>query len=351
MKKSKIFTLIQSLTEFFGPVGYEFDVQNHAKKIYESFGLECELDTIGNLFAMIKDRNASSPKIAIVSHADEIGFLVKDILGNGFLKLAFNTAATTPDARFLAGKSLKILNSSGEFVEGFFGLRSGHIAGIEGKKRPILFQDMFVDVGCSTNQEVKKLGITIGSPAVFKKTTEAINNTNNIFGKSMDNRVGMAIQIALSEKIKDSNKNITFISCVQEEIGMKGAANAAKRDHFDYVINVDVGLTGDIPGTKNDHIPVGLGKGPIIVIKDFSIHYNFEMINLFTEFAEKANIPYQRAVYDRYSTDGMEFFKHGMKTLTLGIPCRYTHTDFETINLEDVQNCINLILTFIDNVT
>jgi endoglucanase len=346
LELKEIFNLIKVLTELPGPVGREELVQEFLSKEWEQQGFETDIDRVGNLYGRLAGDGAHW---AIVSHADTIGFLVQQILSGGFLKMAFNTAATTPDARFLPGSTIQFLTPSDKNPIGYFGLRSGHIAGIEGKKEPVLFDDMFVDLGVNSIEEVEEMEIEIGTPAVFNSPIRLLHN--NVAGHSMDNRVGAAIQTSLAHSLKNRPRkpNLTLISTVQEEIGMVGAAAAAESSDFDGVINVDVGLTGDIPPSKEDFIPTRLGAGPILVIKDFSVHYSHSLLTKFESKAMKASIPYQRAVFKNYKTDGMYFFMRGQPTITIGVPTRYTHTNFETINLADVLNTLDLIMAVISS--
>lgn len=343
METSEVFNLLKNLAEIPGPVGREEVVQQFLSKEWKRNGFKTETDKIGNLYGRL---NGEGPHWAIVSHADTIGFLVQQVLSGGFLKMAFNTAASTPDARFLAGSTIQFLLEENKPI-GYFGLRSGHLAGIEGKKQPVLFEDMFVDMGASSIDDISNLGIEIGTPAVFNSPVKQLHE--NVVGPSMDNRVGSTIQTLIARSLKDQNKklNLTLVSTVQEEIGMKGAAAAAESTDFDGVINIDVGLTGDIPSSKNDFLPTQLGAGPILVIKDFSVHYSYSILTTIDSKAKQASIPIQRAVFKNYNTDGMYFFMRGQPTVTIGVPCRYTHTNFETVNISDIINTFNLVQTVI----
>ncbi|WP_455142336.1 M42 family metallopeptidase [Candidatus Hodarchaeum mangrovi] len=345
MLENELFKKIKMYNEVFGPVGREEQVQELVKKNWEKFGVLTKFDNIGNLFGRI---DGIGRHWAIVVHADSIGFIVQQVLDDGFIKLSFNTAATTPDARFLSGVPLKFFTRKDTIVKGYFGLRSGHIAGIEGKVTPILFEDLFVDIGVSSKQEAIDLGIDIGTPAVFDIEVKTIQK--NLVGPSMDNRIGLAVlNLLLMELVKLEKKpNLTLISTVQEEMGLKGATAAAKSDQFDTVIVLDIGLSGDIPNTDKDFIPTALGKGPIIVYKDFSVHYHDSLIKEIEILADTEAIPIQRAVFKNYRTDGEVFFMEGHSTVMLAIPCRYTHTYFETVRKEDIFNMVKLIIHLIN---
>ncbi|MHA1214339.1 MAG: M42 family metallopeptidase [Candidatus Hodarchaeales archaeon] len=344
MEKKVIFDVIKEFTGTFGPVGRETDIQELIKTKWDKNGLKTSYDKVGNLYGRIE---GTGSHWALVSHSDTIGFIVQDILSDGFVKVAFNTAATTPDARFLAGVPLNFLTKDNSTVRGYFGLRSGHIAGIKGKKEPVLFDDFYVDLGVSSKEEVMRLGIDIGSPAVFAQ--EIYQVQENIVGPSLDNRVGSTIQCLLLQEIskKGLSPNLTMISTVQEEIGLKGAAAAANSGDYDGVIVLDVGLVGDTPFTKNDHIPTKLGKGPIIVYKDFSVHYSISLIEKIENVAKENGIQIQKAVFKNFRTDGEYFFMEGHPCAMIACPCRYTHTHFETVRISDIARTIDLLMALI----
>jgi endoglucanase len=344
LNEQEIFKFLRTLAEIFGPVGREEKVQNFLRSQWEKMGIKTKFDKIGNLYGEIEGEGSHW---ALVGHADSIGFLVQQILPSGFLRMAFNTAATTPDARFLAGAPLEFLNRNDKFIKGYFVLRSGHLAGIEGKKKPVLFRDLFVDLGVNSYEEVLDLGLDIGTPAAFGSPIEQF--CENIVGKAMDNRIAGTIQTFLAMELQKMEKKprVTLISTVQEELGMKGAAVASKYSKFDGVINVDVGLTGDIPSSQEDYLPTKLGGGPILVYKDFSIHYSHQLIKELEITAKKNHLPLQKAVFKNYNTDGMFFFMQGYPTVTLAIPCRYTHTNFETVRLTDIEQTLSLLKNFL----
>ncbi|MFW9855688.1 MAG: M42 family metallopeptidase [Candidatus Thorarchaeota archaeon] len=340
-----IFGLLKQLAEIPGPVGREGAVQHFLRNNWKGMGLKTSEDKVGNLFGRLE---GEGKHIAIVGHADTIGFLVERILPNGFLKVAFNTAATTPDARFLSGVPLRFLTDTGT-VEGYIGLRSGHLAGIEGKKKPVLFPEIFIDLGVDSDQEVHALGIDIGTPAVF--ASSVVHRQRNIVGPSMDNRVALTLQCLLVDEVlgRKTSPNLTLVSTVQEEIGMKGAAAAALHDRYDLVIIIDVGLVGDIPSSEQDFLPTKLGAGPIIVYKDFSIHYSIDNIKLLEKSAQNFEVPMQKAVFRNFNTDGMHFFQRGHPTVMVAVPTRYTHTDFETVRMNDIQATLDLLVAAVLN--
>ena len=128
-----------------------------------------------------------------------------------------------------------------------------------------------------------------------------------------------------------------------EELGAKGAAAVAKDLSVDAAIILDIGLADDYPGTKGE-AGVALGKGPVVVIKDNAMHYSHELVQRIIKTAEKERIPIQRAVFHNYMTDGVQFASQGQVVAVLAVPCRYSHSAFETISLLDVDMTIHLLM-------
>lgn len=340
MEDSDVYSVLKQYADIPGPVGHEGAIQQVIEKEWKKQGLKTKRDKIGNLFGHLE---GNGPHWAIVGHADSIGFIVQQVLPDGFVKVASNTATTPVDARFLPGVPLRFLTKENETVDGIFGLKSGHLISAEARKEAVSFEDMFVDIGVDTQNAVKELGIDVGIPAVF--AAPVVRQQQNVVGPSMDNRIAGTIQTLLARMLNfnEDSPNLTLISTVQEEIGMKGAAAAAKMANFDAVIVVDVGLTGDIPTSKNDYMPTKLGAGPTFLYKDFSIVYSPDIIEKLEHVAIKGKIPYQKGIFKNYSTDGVHFFQNGIPTAMVAVPCRYTHTPFETVRLNDIQQTLALL--------
>ncbi len=76
--------LLKELTEANGVPGYENEIRNVIQRYFEPFGLITH-DKIGSLICR-KDGEAEEPKIVLAGHMDEIGFMVKYITEEGFVR-------------------------------------------------------------------------------------------------------------------------------------------------------------------------------------------------------------------------------------------------------------------------
>jgi endoglucanase len=73
------------------------------------------------------------------------------------------------------------------------------------------------------------------------------------------------------------------------------------------------------------------------------MHYSHQLNQRIYETAESKGIPIQRAVYHNYATDGFQIASQGQVVSAVGVPCRYSHSSFETLNLEDAENTVRLL--------
>lgn len=337
---TRTFDLLKKLSETPGPVGREEQVQNLVKGHLEKYCTEISQDKIGNIVASIE---GVGEHFAIVAHADEVGFLVSNIDDNGFLKAKWNTQSYLPDLRLLPGQRVELLTSEG-FVPGCFCVKTAHIAGAKGKNKLPTWDEIFIDIGAQSIDQLDEYGVHIGDPVIYASKVEHVGR--NVMGKAMDDRIGLTIIIQLAEFFSklspDKRPTLSFVSTVMEELGAKGAAAVARNLDVDGVFIVDIGLADDYPGTSGE-AGVSLGKGPVIVIKDTQMHYSHQLNQRLFETAEFGELPIQRAVYHNYSTDGFQIASQGQVVSAIGVPCRYSHSSFETLNLEDAENTLTLL--------
>jgi len=347
---------LAKLCELPGPTGREEKVLEFVTEELSRF-MDVSTDQVGNVVSTLPGKQQHSWIIS--AHADEIGYLIRSIEDDGFLRLAFNTGAEVPDTRFLPGQQLKILTDTDNYVIGVVGLKSGHLAGKEGKKVLPKMSSLYLEIGANSAEEVKDdFGVAIGNPVVFDTRTRLLGKDDNFaYGKAMDDRSGLLVLLELAERLSEiprsSRPTLRLVCTVQEEIGVKGVHSIASYLRSEGVVSkvvcVDVGPVGDTPGTAKLATP-HLNKGPIIVVKDSMMHYDRQLVLGLTRTANKYDIPVQRCVYENYGSDAVGFFSSGgFPSSLVAIPCRYTHTPFEMISLRDLIATIELLSKFVSN--
>jgi endoglucanase len=160
----------------------------------------------------------------------------------------------------------------------------------------------------------------------------------------MDDRIGCIVTIEAMKQLESSPHDLYFVFSVQEEVGTRGAQAAANKIMPDVGIAIDVTLTGDMPEART--MAVSLGDGPAIKVKDSGMISHAGLVRVMRERAEEAGIPYQLEVLDGGSTDArsMQIAGPGSAAGCISIPCRYVHSQSETVDVNDVKNSVKLLV-------
>ena len=343
-----LFTIVKTLTELPGPIGYEQPVSDYLRARWSEKAVRVWESPVGNLFAHV---GGAGRQLLIGAHSDEICLLVRSISRDGFLHLSIWNAdreGRPPRWLFPIGQPALILGPK-EPVTGVFATGTGHALSQEDREKPRLdWNDLFVDVGARSDAEVGALGIRVGHRVIWNPATSRLG-ASRATGKAMDDRAALAVMTALLDRIDPDRLScdLYFVSTVLEETGLEGAHSVAHEQEFQEAIAVDVGLTGDIPTSSLTDIPVRLGGGPVIVHQDSEIHYSRRVIDRLIAVAEESDIPVQHAVFQHYASDGAAFIRQGIPTALLAFPARYTHSPFETVDLQDLAACVTLLERFV----
>ena len=227
---------------------------------------------------------------------------------------------------------------------------------------------MFIDVGCSSADEVKDLGIRIGDPIIpdskFEiwerpritkedKEEQKKETVTLAVGKAFDDRIGAIITAEIIKKIKTEDiqhpNTIYGASTVQEEVGLRGARTASQMIKPDIGIALEVDIAGDVPGIDETKAPAHMGKGPSIITYDGSMIPNPRFRDFVIKTAEELEIPHQLSLVPGGGTDAgvIHLAEMGCPSIVIGIPTRHIHAHNGILDLNDVKNAIKLIIELI----
>ena len=351
--------LLKEITEAKGIPGFEDDVRVIIRRHLHQVA-NIETDRLGNIICS-KKGTLDTPKLMIACHMDELGFMVKKITPNGFLRV---TPLGMWAPQSLLAQKVIVRTMNGDIM-GTFGTRAPHIKHwlqlggppVVPKKGPhdewrnvYEWKDMFVDVGCTSEEEVKDLGIRIGDPIFPSFTFTSLANNKTYLSKSWDDRVGCAVMIEIIKRLsKIKHPNTVFgVGTVQEELGAIGVEVAVKVVNPDVAIVIESGVTGDHPGIMNEENNLELGKGPEISHLDWKMVCNKEFIEIAIETAQERKIPLQHTVANTETDAGpIHLHNKGVPTLVLSVPTRYCHSYAGIIHREDYDNIIKLLVSLI----
>ncbi|RLE56146.1 MAG: M42 family peptidase [Thermoprotei archaeon] len=341
---------LKMLAEAFGPSGHEDEVRELVVAELKKFCSKVLIDTWGNVIAVRYGRREDL-KLMIAAHMDEIALMVKAIEKNGFIRF---TGIGGWSDRVLPGQRVVIRTRDGRKIYGVIGAKPPHVMTPEEEEKKVIeMKDLFIDVGASSAEEVRKLGIEIGCVAVMDRDFKVLGNGKVATCKAFDDRVGVAVMLTAARLLKnvDTEVSIYFVATVQEEVGLRGAMVSAYRIEPNIGIAIDVTVAGDVPGAPESEFVVRLGRGPAIKVMDrarlapLGLIAHPKVKDFLIKVAEEEKIPYQLEVLVGGTTDAaaIAFTRGGVPAGVVSIPTRYVHSPVEVISLEDAFNAAKLV--------
>ena len=336
------------------PTGFELGGQRKWASYVRPFADRVENDAYGNTWATLEGRAAEGAKprrIMLEAHADEIGFIIKQVTKEGFLRIDRVGGSDVATAR---GRRLQILGDKGA-VRGIIGNTAIHLRKDDGEEKLPKVWDLYVDVGATNEKEAAELGLRVGHPAVYLDAAEALGE-HYLVSRAIDNRIGgyviAQVMARLSQQREQLQATVYAVNAVMEEIGGHGAKMITHRLSPDVAICFDVTHATDTPGINEaQHGAVKLGGGPSIT--HGTCNHPLVLKRLM-EVAGKHEIPLQHESSSRYSgtdTDIIFESKEGIPSGLISLPLRYMHSVVEMADLRDVERTIELLTAFVLSVT
>ena len=332
--------LLNKLLMTAAPSGYEGAVQVVFREHIAPYVASTETDTMGNVIA-VRPGPEGCPKVMLTAHCDEIGFLVSNIDDNGFL---FVQEIGGIDTELLPGRKVEIHTAKGT-VNGIFGKKAIHLTRGEEKKK-LEISDVWLDIAASDKKDAEDK-VQIGDYVTFAK--DAVFNNNGIVASpSTDDRIGVWTLIETARQLsgEELGCSVYFVSTCQEELGARGAKTAADYIHPDVGIAIDVTHATDYP-TADTKLTgfIGIGKGPVITMGP---NINREVCRGLKTATREGNVQYE-AIARPTGTDAnvMQLSSCGVKTGLVSIPCRYMHTPYEVVSIEDARGAAKLLANYL----
>jgi putative aminopeptidase FrvX len=302
------------------------------------------VDKVGNLIAR---KGKGNPKVMLVSHMDEIGFIVKGISKEGFIH--FDTVGGW-DERIIPAQKVKIYGSKGPVV-GVIGTKPPHVMEKEELKLTPKIKDMFIDVGAKKNKEVEKAGISVGDFITNYREFDRLLGTR-VTGYGFDNRIGCLALLEVAKALKKVKGTVYFVGSVQEEIGLIGVRGSAFGINPDVMLGIDTTIPGDVPGMSERDSILKISEGPSIEIKDAISIMNSKVKKWLIDTAKKSRIKFQLDVISGGASDASlgAMIREGIPSGSVCVPVRYIHSPIETADLKDIENTVKLVTNAVSNV-
>jgi endoglucanase len=333
--------LLKDLTEVMGISGFEHDVAKAIEGHLKQY-TEISYDRLGSIICR-KEGASTTPKIMLAAHMDEVGFLVKQITKEGFIKFM---PVGGWWSHVILGQRVIIRTRKGDVV-GVVGSKPPHELRDEERRKVISIDDMHIDVGATRRFDVqKRLGIRVGDPVVPWGPFQVMGNPKTYLAKAWDDRIGCAIMIDVIRKLaKAKHPNTLYaVGTVQEEVGLRGAQTSAAVVDPDVAFALEVSIAHDTPGFGVEEVEA-LGSGPAILVFDRTMIPNRNLLDLTIDVAEKKKIPFHLASIARGGTDTgrIHLNRAGVPSLVIGVATRYIHSHLGIIDRADYDNAVRLV--------
>ncbi|MFI5372076.1 MAG: M42 family metallopeptidase [Candidatus Eisenbacteria bacterium] len=335
-------TFLKELVEAHGAPGFEGDVARVMEKRLKGVGTFSR-DRLGSF--IVEKKGGPGPRVMLAGHLDEVGFMVKSISKEGFVRFLPLGGWW---GHVVLGQRLIIKTRKGD-VLGVVGSRPPHELQDEDRKKVLEIRQMYIDVGATTDWDVKKhLDIRPGDPIIPDSSFRVMANPNLLLAKAWDNRIGCAMVAETLLRLKGVRhpNTVLGVATVQEEVGLRGATTSAFKTNPDVAFALDVGIAHDTPGTEGGE---NLGGGPLVVVYDATSIPNRGLLDLVMDTAKTLKLPLQFESVERGGTDAGRIHIHGqgVPSLSMGVPSRYIHSHVSIIDRRDFEAVVKLLVALV----
>jgi len=341
-----ILETLKKLVSAYGPSGLEDEVREVIVREIMDLADEISVDHFGNLIALQRG-SPEGPKVMLDAHMDEIALVVKHIDARGMIWFARQGGMVE---KLLTGQHITILARKGR-VPGVVGCKSGHLMSAEERTKVTPIDQLWIDVGANTAEEVDRMGIKVGDLVTYEKRFKQLGNGDYICSTTLDDRIGCLVLIEALRllKKKPHEANVYAVFSVQEEVGCKGAQIAAYRIEPDLAFIVDTGF-GEDPATTVKETRLKIGEGPVIRAWEQRYTVPRWLFDFLVSTAERADIPYQTEIVIAGGTDAstIHLTRKGVPTGEIIVARRYSHSPIELASLRDIENAIKLLTALVE---
>ena len=346
--------LIRELSLAFGPSGCEDAVRD---TIIEQIKGECDaytVDKAGNLIAVIRGRgldyNPENPRrIMLSAHMDEVGFMIKEITEEGYLKFGIVGGM---DPRVLCGRH--VIVGDKRKLHGVIASKAIHLQTAEERAKATPVRKMYIDIGAKDREDAKKY-VTVGDYAVFDSEFVTFGKDGCMMkGKALDDRAGCALLIEIMRDLHREPCNLPFDVCFAftccEEVGISGANVAAFGIQPDTAIILEATAVNDLPGAGRGFVSKQ-GEGGTLSLCDRGTIYDMGFIDFARQTAEQKGLKVQLKQAFTGGTDAAHIQRSmtGVRVLGLSLPTRYIHSASNVARFEDFEQTRNLVIAMLRN--
>ncbi len=328
---------LKELIQIPSPTGYDREILPFIEDRIQALGIETKRLNKGAILARIP--GASEEAILFSAHVDTLGAMVKEIKGNGRLKVSMLGGCpwVSLDAENCVVRTSEDLRIHGTFQ----GTKpSVHIDGAEvGKtERTGDTTELVLDEKVSSKEETEKLGVQVGDFVFVEPRFTALPN-GFIKTRYLDDKASVAILLEAMAALKKEpvENTLYFFISTYEEVGH--GASAGVPDTVREFIAVDMGAPGNDQNSSEFAVN--------ICAKDSSGPYDLGIRERMVRLCKEQAIPYKVDIYTYYGSDASASLRagHDIRTGLIGAGVYASH-GYERTHIESMEATLDLVVAY-----
>lgn len=343
--------LVRELSAVAAPTGHEDRLTAAVDAYVQTRGWAVERDRLGQL-AVTMGPSDADVSVMLIAHLDELGLVVRAIEDDGWIRVHRLGGISE---RVLPSLRLVVHTRAGD-LPAVVGSKSHHLTPPEEKYVARPAADLYLDLGMASAQEAAAAGVCVGDPITYAPCWVEYDH-DRFSGKSLDNRVGVAAMLRVLDELEEdppaARVHVVF-SCL-EEFNLMGTLAMARRLRPDIALAVDIVPATDTPDLRGVGTSV-LGGGPSLSRLTFhgrgalaGLIPHPALVGAVETSAAATGSPLQYDAVIGCVNDAAYLpmaTAEGVASVSLGIPCRYTHSPNEMAQFSDVVNAAAIVTRF-----
>lgn len=321
------------------PTGFTNQIVHFVGEELQRLGVEFELTRRGAIRATLKGQQ-ETPDRATVTHLDTLGAMVRELKDNGRLSIV---PIGTWSARFAEGARVTIFTDHTKYRGTILPLKaSGHVYNEEIDTQPVNWDNLEIriDEKLKGKEDLQNMGFNIGD-FIAVDTNPEVTESGYIKSRHLDNKAGVACQLAAIKAINDSGSKLP-VDChplftISEEEGT-GASSVLHGD-VSSMVAIDNSTVAMGQNSEEDKV--------IIALRDQGGVYDYHLTHKLIRLCEDKNIPYVRDIFRHYKSDAASALSAGndIRTALICFGLDASH-GYERTHIDSLESLTQLICAY-----
>lgn len=323
------------------PTGYTADVTDYLMKSFSEMGYSPIRTVKGGVLVDLGGGPDAAGAILLEAHVDTLGGMVKEIKGNGNLRIAPLGGLNPNNAET---ENCRIITRFDGTYEGTLQLDNASIhvnTKYNDTQRSFDTLEVVIDEPVKSKADTASLGISVGDIVCLDPRTTVTKN-GYIKSRFLDDKLSTAILMGFARHIKKNDitpdRHIYLHITVFEEVGHGGCASVPAG--VTEIISVDMGCVGSGLDCTEHQVS--------ICAKDSRGPYHYDVVTGLIQAAKKANVDYAVDIYPSYGSDADAALTagHDIRHGLIG-PGVYASHGYERSHVNGVKNTFELLRSYL----